>query len=128
MRTLKDMKMKPKLTLLFILVGLIPLALVGWWSSSRATDALMKKTYAEMVNIRDSKKAEIQRFFAERKGDMTVLAETIETLRREAYKKLDAVQEMKHAQMGAFWKKMNRMSTNSSDSDGLESWSAGSLE
>ncbi len=92
---LKNMKMKPKLTLLFVLVGLIPLALVGWWSSDQATDALMHKSYEELVNVRESKKTQIQRFFAERKGDIQVLAETIATLRREAYKKLDAVQEMK---------------------------------
>ncbi len=106
MMTLKDINMKPKLTLLFILVGLIPLAFVGWWSSSRATDALMDKTYAAMVNIRDSKKAQIQRFLADSKEDITVLAETIETLRREAYKKLDAVQEMKKRQILNYFESM----------------------
>lgn len=49
--------MKPKLTVVFLLVGLLPLILVGWWSASVATDALLDKSYAQLENVREIKKA-----------------------------------------------------------------------
>ena len=58
MTTLKDIKMKPKLIGLFLIVGLIPLVLVGWWSSKLATDALMAKSYGQLENVREIKKAQ----------------------------------------------------------------------
>jgi len=94
---LNNIKMKPKLIGLFLLVGLIPLAIVGWWSSDKATEALMKKSYGQLTATREIKKAQIESFFAERKGDMGVLRETVATLRTEAIAKLEAIQETKKA-------------------------------
>jgi len=95
MKKLKDVKMKPKLISMFLLAGLLPLVLVGWWSSDLATKALMKKSYAQLEAVRGIKKDQVLRFFKERKGDMGVLIETVGTLRREAFQKLEAIQEIK---------------------------------
>lgn len=99
---LNNITMKPKLTALFLLVGIIPLALVGWWSSRVATKALMEKSYAQLENVRELKKAQIERFFNERKGDIQVLNEMIATLRRETFSKLTAVQQMKKQQLESY--------------------------
>ncbi|MCP4161651.1 MAG: hypothetical protein GY760_16380, partial [Deltaproteobacteria bacterium] len=48
--------------------------------------------------MRAVKKAQISQFFNERQGDMGVLMETVDTLRKEAFDKLEAVQ---HAKMEA---------------------------
>ncbi len=96
---LKDIKMKPKLIGLFLLVGIIPLILVGWWGSRLATDALMTKSYGQLEAVREIKKVQIEKFFAERQGDMGVLVETVGTLRKEAFAKLEAIQEIKKAQI-----------------------------
>lgn len=48
---------------------------------------------------RGIKKHQIARFFKEREGDMTVLIDTVATVRRGAFKKLEAVQEEKKAQL-----------------------------
>ncbi len=95
---INNMKMRPKLTILFLLVGLIPLAIVGWWSSWIATNQLMAKSYAQLENVRELKKAQIERFFTERQGDIHVLNEVIATLRREAFQKLTAVRQLKKYQ------------------------------
>jgi len=103
MLRLKDVKMKPKLTALFLLVGLIPLALVGWWSSRLATDALMTKSFGQLENVREIKKSQIEKFFAERRGDMGVLLETVKTLEEEAFYKLEAVQGIKTRQIESYF-------------------------
>lgn len=101
---INNIKMKPKLTTLFLLVGLIPLAIVGWWSSWIATNQLMAKSYAQLENVRELKKAQIDRFFTERQGDIQVLNEMIATLRREAFQKLTAVRQLKKYQIETYFK------------------------
>ena len=96
---LKDIKMKPKLIGLFLVVGLIPLIIVGWWSSRLATESLMEKSYGQLEAVRGIKKAQIEKFFAEREGDMGVLVETVGSLRQEAFAKLEAIQELKKTQL-----------------------------
>ena len=89
--------MKPKLIALFLLVGLIPLTIIGWWASSSAKSALMKTSYGQLEGMRDVKKAQIEKFFDERNGDIQVLSETVSTLRKTAFDKLEAVREIKRS-------------------------------
>ncbi|RJX35970.1 MAG: methyl-accepting chemotaxis protein [Desulfurivibrio sp.] len=97
MLNLNNVKMKPKLISLFLLAGLIPLALVGWWGANLARKALVRQAYNQLEGVREIKKKQIERFFAEREGDMGVLMETVGTLRHEAFAKLEAIQETKKA-------------------------------
>ncbi|CAN2040734.1 methyl-accepting chemotaxis protein [Candidatus Magnetomoraceae bacterium gMMP-15] len=100
---LKDIKMKPKLMVLFLLAGIIPLIFVGWWSSRLATEALMTKSYGQLEAVRGIKQGQIENFFEERKGDMGVLVETVNTLRSEAFSKLEAVREIKKTEIEKFF-------------------------
>ena len=101
---LKDIKMKPKLISLFLLVGLIPLIFVGWWGSRLASNALMDKSFGQLESVRGIKKAEVQKYFAERHGDMGILVETVGTLRKEAMDKLVALREMRKDQIENYFK------------------------
>ncbi|MEA1967995.1 MAG: methyl-accepting chemotaxis protein [Thermodesulfobacteriota bacterium] len=92
MISLNDIKMKPKLITLFLIAGLIPIAIVGFWSNFQAKNSLMDKTDQQLISMRELKKKQIVSFFDERKGDMGVLMETVATLRREAFDKLGAIQ------------------------------------
>ncbi len=96
---LKDIKMKPKLIGLFLAVGLVPLIIVGWYSSKLASDSLMEKSAAQLEAVRGIKKAQIEKFFEERKSDMGVLVETVGTLRKDAVDKLEAVGTIKKKQI-----------------------------
>ncbi len=105
-RWLSNVKMKPKLITLFLLVGIIPLAICAWFSYGNANSALQdaqnesgqalkKQTFDQLVALRDVKKRQIEQYFGERQGDMGVLTETVATLREEAFKKLTAIREIK---------------------------------
>lgn len=50
---LKNIKMKPKLIGIFLLVGLIPLICVGWWSGHLAKKSLMEKSYGQLEAMRE---------------------------------------------------------------------------
>ena len=106
MVALKDVKMKPKLVGLFLAVGLFPILLVGAWSGFQATRALMKASYGQLQAIRSIKKAQIERFFAERQGDMAVLVETVHSLQNAAFAKLSVAQQLKKAHLEEYIEQM----------------------
>ncbi|MDM8535281.1 methyl-accepting chemotaxis protein [Desulfobacterales bacterium HSG17] len=91
----KDIKMRWKLIAVFLIVGLIPIAIVGWWNARLATEALMKKSYAQLEAVRGIKTAQIGKFFNERRGDIGVLVETVATLRQDAFQKVESNRELK---------------------------------
>jgi methyl-accepting chemotaxis protein len=86
---LKNIKLKPKLIGLFLIVGIIPLAVIGWIANSTAEEALMKKSFEQLEAIREIKKSQVESFFSERLGDARVLADNPFVVR--ALKDLDAV-------------------------------------
>ncbi len=106
MLQIRDIKMKPKLIGLFLIIGLIPLVIVGWWSARIASNAMMQGAYGQLRSMRDVKKNQIERFFDERRGDMAVMVETVGKLRDEAFHKLDSVQELKKRQLETFMEKV----------------------
>ena len=103
MKRLKDVSMKPKLIGLFLAIGLLPIALVGFWSSRLATEALMETAYDQLTAVREIKKTQIQRFFQERREDISVLLETVTALEADAFRRLAAVQEIKRSQVNDFF-------------------------
>jgi len=92
---MKHMSLSAKLILLFLLVGLIPFFLISAIAYFNASNALSEKAYDQLGAMRAVKKAQISGFFAERQGDMGVLVETVETLRKEAFAKLSAIRDNK---------------------------------
>ncbi len=99
METRRKLTMKAKLLIFFLIAGLVPLVLVGFWSSTKAMSALTKQAYNQLQSVREIKKAQIETYFGERQGDMGVLMETVNTLNEEAFAKLDAIQTAKKAQI-----------------------------
>ena len=73
---LNDIKMKPKLIVLFLLTGLIPLIMVGWWSSQKANAALMQSSFNQLEGLRSVKKNEIENFFKERMQAVEILSKS----------------------------------------------------
>ena len=100
---MKSMSLRFKLLAFFLLVGLAPFAILAVISLIKSSRALEETAYNHLVSVRDIKKAQIENFFQERKGDMGVLLETVNTLRREAFDKLKAVQEIKKSQLESFF-------------------------
>ena len=74
MLNLNQLTIKTKLLVLTV-VSLVGLALIlSAVSISSSKDALLETSYNTLTSARDSKKAQIENFFAERVGDINVLA------------------------------------------------------
>ena len=95
MISLKDIKMQPKLIGLMLAVSLLPLIFVAVWTSISTRNALLEQSYSQLMSMREVKRAQLERFFNEREGDMGVLVETVGTLRQESLNKLTALRESK---------------------------------
>ncbi len=124
MLRLSNIKMKPKLITLFLLAGLIPLVIVGWWSGRLSTESLMEKSYSQLSAVREIKRTQVEKYFEERKGDTGVLVETVGTLRTEAFKKLTAIRDIKKSQIEKYFNErfgdVKVLSTNESAIRALE--------
>ena len=112
------MKLSTKLVASFVACGLIPLGVVAFMSYSTANSGMATITqrggqgledgaYHQLVALRDVKKAQIEKYFTERKGDMGVLVETVGTLRHEAFNKLRANAEVKRAAVKRYFQCIN---------------------
>ncbi len=126
---LADIRMRPKLIGLFLLVGLIPLAIVGWVASQNSGEALLGQAFNQLRSVREIKKVQIQKYFEERQGDMGVLVETVNTLRQEAFRKLTAISSIKRTQIGGYLDSIKEdvqlLAENHMMIDGLEAFEAG---
>jgi methyl-accepting chemotaxis protein len=90
-----QMSMRAKLLTLFLLVGVVPFAVVGFTALMKTSSALTKQSYGQLVAVRDIKKEEIERYFHEREEELGLLVETVASLRQQGFEKLDAVQQLK---------------------------------
>jgi methyl-accepting chemotaxis protein len=99
----KKMKLGTKLMIAFLAVGVIPFAAVGLIALMESSDALTRQAYGQLEAVRGIKKAEIEKYFLEREGDMGVLMETVANLRQEAFHVLEAVQENKEAEVEGYF-------------------------
>ncbi len=112
----KNMRLSSKLVLFFLLVGIVPFAVISIVSLSKASNALNKAAFNQLESVRGIKKAQIENYFSERQGDMGVLIETVSTLRLEALNKLNAVQAIKQSQIeGYFAERLGDVSVLSSN-------------
>ncbi len=71
---MKNIKIGPKLIMLFLLIGLLPLGITGIMNMNKAGDALMAENTNKLMAVREIKQSQITQFFAERQGDAKVLA------------------------------------------------------
>ncbi|MCG8614933.1 MAG: methyl-accepting chemotaxis protein [Desulfobacterales bacterium] len=87
MNLFKNMKLGMKLTVYFLIVGILPLGVLGGLFISQSGSALSEKAFNQLITVREIKKFQIESFFDERLGDIRVLAGNPFTL--EAVKTLD---------------------------------------
>jgi methyl-accepting chemotaxis protein len=100
------MSLGVRLILAFLGCGVLPLALVATLSYHTANngleevaghggEALSATSFDQLVALRDVKKAQIERYFNERQGDLQVLVENVRVLRDNAFHNLAGVQALK---------------------------------
>jgi methyl-accepting chemotaxis protein len=103
MALLNNIKMKPKLISLFLLVGLIPLIAIGLISVLNAEAALMTQANNNLEAVHEIKRDQITKYAAERQGDMGVLVKTVDTLREETFSKLEALLATKTGELTRYF-------------------------
>lgn len=72
------MNLKKKLFLAFLAIGLIPTLILGVTAQFIATDSLIYQAYNQLTSIRSIKKQQIESYFIEREGDLSMLIETLQ--------------------------------------------------
>ncbi|WP_028586737.1 response regulator [Desulfocurvus vexinensis] len=88
-----DIRMKPKLVLLFLMTGALPLIFVGWLGTRLASHALTTQAFEHLRTVQHIKAAQIGDFFREREDDLRMLAESLQTAA--------ALQELEQHKAGA---------------------------
>ncbi|MBI1388278.1 MAG: bacteriohemerythrin [bacterium] len=97
MKSLNDIRMKPKLVGLFFCVGVISIGLSSWLGFQNSSRTIDRQSFNQLQAAREIKKHQIENFFAERMGDISVLARTVESLDDKVREKLGVVQAEKAA-------------------------------
>jgi methyl-accepting chemotaxis protein len=98
-----NLRLQTKLLVFFLAVGLAPFAVIGIVALTQTKAALTAQTFGQLEGLREIKKLQIEKFFADRKGDMDSLVETVATLRRERINKNKAIRDIKKRQIEAYF-------------------------
>ena len=118
---LKNMKLSTKLLLSFLGVGILPFAVVGVTTLYESSTALQQEAVGKLKAVRETKKNQMQEFFAERNADMDVMVRTVAKVRDEAFHKLESVQKLKKNQIQQYLDKVQDDITVLSQSKAVES-------
>lgn len=120
----KKMKLNAKLVMMFMLVGLIPFAVINIITVIQADNSLTQKAYDQLKGQREVKKNELERLLKDRQGHMAVLLDTVRSLKQEAKTKLMAVQSNKQVAvellMGQWFKDIRSQQTQTAVVQGIE--------
>ena len=125
------MTLGAKLITSFLGCGLVPMAVVAVVSyttadsgmtdiQSQGSTDLEQKAYNQLVALRDVKKAQLERYFAERRGDMGVLTENVTALRANAMQKLTGIQQLKKAEVERLFARMRADITTLAECENLK--------
>lgn len=102
MRLSKSLNLKAKFTILFVIIGLLPILLTNYISTQNNTTDIQNKVFNQLTAINQIKKQTIKTYFHERESDMGVLVNIADTLRNQAFQKLSAVQDIKKSQLSDY--------------------------
>ncbi|MCP4041558.1 MAG: methyl-accepting chemotaxis protein, partial [Gammaproteobacteria bacterium] len=79
-----NLKLKQKLSLAFLLVGILPAAVVAIVSLLEADHSLREASFSQLEAVRGIKQSQIESYFQERRGDMTVLVDVVDKISSES--------------------------------------------
>lgn len=91
----KEMSISRKLVIAFIIVGLVPFAIVAAVSLWQASNALQQKSFENLQAVRTLKTNQIQDFFEGRQNDAALLTDLVSSVRNDTYAKLEGIRSVK---------------------------------
>lgn len=89
------MKLRGKLGIAFLMVGIIPAAVIGFSTLKEASGSMEKQAFNQLESVRTIKKTQVENYFAARRADSNVLVDTVKAMEDEAFAKLKSVEELK---------------------------------
>jgi len=99
----KNMKLGVKLVVAVLVLGVVPFVVIGITSLTKSTGALSRQVFDQLEGLREIKKAQIVRFFENKKNDMATLIHFVELLREEDFQRFSAIQDFKKRQIDEFF-------------------------
>jgi methyl-accepting chemotaxis protein len=102
---LRNMKLGTRLIIVFLLVGLIPFVIMGIIALSKSSTAISDLTNNQLVSLREIKKKQIEKFYKEQETNLSIVLETVSTLRKEAFGRLKAAEYLKKGQIETLFKR-----------------------
>jgi len=75
---LGNIKIKPKLIVMFLFAGVIPLIVFGCWSIHKALDTRMQNSFNQLEMIQSFKKIQIEELFKKYKQDIEFLSKSVD--------------------------------------------------
>jgi len=100
---IKDLSLKTKLIVSFLIVGILPLLIGEYLCLKNADNALEEQAMNQLASIRQIKKDDLERFFHGRKMNINVLARSIETVKGEIHDRLQTIQTLKKNRIEAWF-------------------------
>ena len=77
---LNNLSIRPKLVTAFILTGILPLLITGYYGSILANRALEEKSFSQMASVQDIRTNLIETVFAQRFQDLQKLSGSTQVL------------------------------------------------
>ena len=90
-----SMRIGSRLMFAFLMVGLIPFAVITIISLIGGSRSISRQSFNQLEAMREVKKTQIEKYFDDGKEDIEVLKEIVGTLRREAFNKLKGLHQVK---------------------------------
>lgn len=100
----KNMKLRSKLVLAFLVVGLVPFVVNSFISMSQTSDALRQAANDKLESTRALKQDQVYSYLNKVRVDLAVLQETVSAVEKEEFIKLQAVQAQQKANIERYFR------------------------
>lgn len=100
---LRNLSLRYKLLIIFLLVGLVPFGVLGYMALNNAGDALEKQVIAQLESLRGARQQQVVSSFQELKTDMDSFARIVQRMRDQAFKTIVASNSLKGAQIEKYF-------------------------
>ncbi len=104
MPSLNNIRIKPKLISLFLLVGLLPILIVGWYSQQKAETALLNGSFNQLMAVRDIKKSQLDEYMTSLVHSVDSLEKTVLNVIQRGHVKMSAIGQIKKSQLETYFK------------------------
>jgi len=109
--------LRTRLIVLFMLVGILPMAIGVWLlcdgavsalrtAETQSATALQSQVLAQLTAIRDAKQSQLDHYFQQKKTDLDVLVQRVNAQSRQALNHLASIQELKSSELKKLFARM----------------------